>query len=367
MGSSEDDEDFKLALALSMQHSRDSTPTQNAIVDLTSDNEGEDDDDDDLREAIALSLNEAANTPASTKLTDAIAPSNESATPTIAKSAELTQQTVSKPPVTTQTPKASGIVGIDRKAMELERLARLSKRKREPSPDRPSKQLLKAPPTAAMHTSAADTPPRSDPVLQYPNGAIKRTFAHQFPRTDDIKLDELLEASIVNIAVISAFQWDAKWLNRKLNPAKVKQIWIMNAKGADVQARWKREMAQCGIPNLRLHFPPMDGSVRHMHSKFMLLFSEKKLRVVVSTANMQKEDWGEVGNDWQPGVMENTVFIIDLPRRVDGVGGKDDVCTNFMNELINYLEAQNLDEKVIDGVLKFDFSQTKNLAFVHSM
>jgi hypothetical protein len=203
--------------------------------------------------------------------------------------------------------------------------------------------------------------------VQYPKGAIKRTAATQYPRTDDITIDEVLQADSVNIAVISSFMWDSEWLQRKLNPLKVKQIWIMNAKGQDVQQRWVQEMQQAEIPNLRLHFPPMDGMIHSMHNKFMLLFGKDKLRVVVSTANMGPIDWGEVMNDWQPGVMENSVFLVDLPRRSDGVVAKSEDLTDFGKELMYFLEQQQLDEKVLEGVLKFDFSQTSHLAFVHSM
>jgi hypothetical protein len=78
-------------------------------------------------------------------------------------------------------------------------------------------------------------------------------------------------------------------------------------------------------------------------------------------------DWGEVKNAWQPGVMENSVFLVDLPRRTDGAAARKDRLTGFGRELVYFLEQQEVDRKVIDGVLKFDFSQTSHLAFVHSM
>jgi hypothetical protein len=363
MVSSDDDEDLKLAMALSMQQS----PKINTVIDLTTDNEGEDDDDDELKQAIALSLQECTDKLAPTKHTDTVAPGEQSTSTTAAERAKLAQQAGNSTFNTNQTFRKPGLFGLDRRAMEEERLARLGKRKRDPSPDRPSKQLAKAPTPAAAQANATSSQSLSESVLQYPKGTIKRTFATKFPRTDDITIDELLQASSVNIAVISSFQWDAEWLTRKLSPTKVKQIWVMNAKGADIQARWRQEMAECAIPNMKLHFPPMDGNIQSMHSKYMLLFGENKLRIVVPTANMEKEYWGEVGNDWQPGVMEDSIFVIDLPRRGDGELGRKEDLTPFGEELVHYLEAQQLAHKVIEGVLKFDFSQTGHLAFVHSM
>lgn len=62
-----------------------------------------------------------------------------------------------------------------------------------------------------------------------------------------------------------------------------------------------------------------------------------------------------------------SVFLIDLPRRSDGkVGSKNDL-TFFGQELMRFLEAKGLDESVCNGVLKFDFSNTKHLAFLHTM
>lgn len=367
MASSEtDDEDLKLALALSMQQSLPQgshiPTTRDAAIDLTSDS---DDEDEDMRQAIALSLQGLHKSSSPKHLAKS--------SPTLATSSQAAKGASShrlNAQITPSAAESSGplrVSGIDRKAMEQERLARLSKRKRDPSPDRPSKRIADVINTQGSEVASIQPKLSTMQSVQYPEGAIKRTFATKFPRTDDITIDEVLQADSVNIAVISSFMWDSEWLNRKLNPLKVKQIWVMNAKGQDVQQRWVREMKEAGIPNLRLHFPPMDGMIRSMHNKFMLLFGKDKLRVVVSTANMGPIDWGEVTNNWQPGVMENTVFLVDLPRRSDETVGTREELTNFGKELIYFLERQQLDKQVIEGVLKFDFSQTSHIAFVHSM
>lgn len=363
---SSDDEDLKLALALSLQQSPTPAPANDAVVDLTSDHEGED-DDQDLKRAIALSLQDVARSPGPPRSTNATADSEQSTSTTTAPIATLTQQTTSTMSNTSKSMKPAAPFLLDRKTMEQERLARLGKRKRSHSPDQSSKQPSKASTSTRTEASSLGLRPQADSILQYPTGTIKRTFATKFPRTDDITIDELLQASEVNIAVISSFQWDAEWLGRKLRHNKVKQIWVMNAKGVDTQERWRQDLANCGIPNLAIHFPPMDGYIGSAHSKYMLLFSEKKLRVVVTTANMEREYWGEVNNNWQPGVMENSVFVIDLPRRADGVVGSKADLTSFGQELVHFLEAQKLKPNVIEGVLKFDFSRTGHLAFVHSM
>jgi hypothetical protein len=352
--SDEDEENLKLALALSMQQSpSDRSPHVNGddgVIDFTADT----DEDDDMRRAIALSLREMKRP--SSREHHAIEGSMPATSSAIRKSGS---STAFIPTATSSTErKTSFISTIDRATMEQERLARLSKRKRNSSIDQPSKRT----------TGGSGTRESSQyTTLQYPKGAIKRTFASKYPRTDDISIDEVLQADTINIAVVGSFMWDAEWLHRKLNPLAVKQIWVMNAKGQDIQQRWREEMKESGVPNLRLHFPPMDGIIQSNHSKFMLLFGKEKLRVVIPTANMTCIDWGEAKYEHELGLMENSVFLVDLPRMHDGVVGDKDSLTTFGKELIYFLEKLEMETMVIDGVLKFDFSQTSHLGFVHAM
>lgn len=368
--SSDDDEDLKLAIAMamSMQHATSAPPrssTQSDIIDLTSDTENED-EDEDLRKAIALSLHKPGELKG-----EAVSSMESTAQHTGDKVSEnsLSMLEIKNASTTTiVTPSAPpGMTGLDRKAMEEARLARLGKRKRDPSPEPPSKLVAKTTSKTEPQNPTESTSTPCVRLQEYPKGVIKRTFATKYPRTDDITIDELLQAPNVHIAVISSFMWDAEWLQQKLDPNKIKQVWIMNAKGHDVQERWIREMQDTGVPNLKLHFPPMDGMIHSMHSKFLLLFGKDKLRFAVPTANMTQIDWGEVANDWQPGVMENSVFLIDLPRRVDGAMASKSELSRFGKELVYFLEQQKVPQNVIDGLLKFDFAQTNHLAFVHSM
>jgi hypothetical protein len=334
-----DDEDLKLAIAMSLQESPATAARDDKPIDLMSD--AGYDEDEDVRRAIALSLQE---------------PGKECVQATTTHIKRTVTAATTTPTI---NGKAGGFVGIDRRAMEQERLARLGKRKRDASPERSSKQIAK---------SSAVTESVTRSTLLYPRGTIKRTFARAYPRTDDITIDEVLEGSKVNIAIISSFQYESEWLYDKLDPMKIKQIWLMNAKGEDVQQKRVKEWEESGLPpTLKLHFPPMEGMIHSMHSKFMLLFGKEKLRVVVPTANMTRTDWGEVANGWQPGVMENSVFLIDLPRRADNTVGKKEHLTPFGRELIYFLEKQEIGPQVAGGMLKFDFSQTNHLAFVHAM
>lgn len=360
MAPSDDDDDLKRAIAMSLAEA--SSPIAN-VAKLASD-----DEDEEMRHAIALSLQDSNADPGTLEATVSHPP--EYAFAEASQQNKRTQCRTENASSTSASSKPSGLFGLDRKAMEEERLARLGKRKRSASPERPSKLITKTP-----GVSNADEKSRTScngPNLKYPKGTVKRTWAFKHPRTDDIKIEEVLQASTVNIAVLSAFQWEDNWLFDKMTPEITKQIWIMSAKGEDVQSKMRREAVACGIPNFKQHFPPMNGQIMNMHSKLMLLFHKDYLRIVIPTANMIAVDWGETNKDprtgesWQPAVMENTVFLIDLPRRPDGKPAEE-AETAFGKELVYFLTSQELGRNVLEGLLKHNFSETKHLRFVHSM
>ena len=305
----------------------------------------------------------------------------------------------------------AGLAGLDRQAMERERLARNASRKRERErsispPVRDSRKAPKLDTTSVELPSGArlnmfstivqqdqasrksDTanaananlkaeakivpvnhePPKASNIprqggMHFPNGVVKKTWAFGHPRTgDDIKLEEVLEPLTLRTAMLSAFQWDIDWVLSKLkvplNGGSTKCMFVMQAKDEALQQQMLRE-TEAMRSFLRLCFPPMPGAVHCMHSKLMLLFHPEKLRIAVPTANLLNFDWGETGQ------MENSVFLIDLPRLKIGVQVDTDL-PPFGKEVLYFLEQQTVDQDFRDGVLNFDFSATKNMAFVHT-
>ena len=283
----------------------------------------------------------------------------------------------------------SSLLGLDRKAMEAERLARRRqiggeevltlKRKTSISPPPLSRATGKRPrheadgeplikhqtPRQIPEVSSAATcndltSTTSKSKLEYPNGAVKKTWCFGFPRQDDIKIEEVLQSTTLQLAVLSSFQWDIDWLFSKLDTTRTKLILAMQAKEEHTRRQYRAETAS--IPNLRLCFPPMLGTVNCMHSKLMLLSHPTYLRVTVPTANLVAYDWGETG------VLENTVFVIDLPRLPAGVSGpKDENLTPFARELMCFCAAMELHDDVLQSMRSFDFSATAPYAFVHSI
>lgn len=375
MASSDDDEDLKRAIAMSLVDAEAQPASSGEIVDLTADREGHD-EDEEMRRAIALSLGESQRSGVidsvmGSQVEASVSHLSQHAPTTLSEGSTCTQRQTDDTSTSSIPYTSSGILGLDRKAMERERLARLGKRKRSTSPEPPSKLVAKEPPQPKPEEPKSGKDSERT-CLKYPKGTIKRTWAHKHPRTNDITIEEVLQSPPPHIAVLSAYQWDNEWFFDKLDPERSKQIWIMSAKGEDVREKLLKEAVDCKIPNFKPHFPPMDGQVRNMHSKLMLLFHETWLRFVVTSANVTNVDWGETNKDprtgvsWQPGVMENAVFLIDLPRRTSGMPAKE-AETPFGKELVSFLRAQEVGHNVIEGILKFDFSQTRHLGFVHSM
>lgn len=212
------------------------------------------------------------------------------------------------------------------------------------------------------HTPAATPQPtKAKPGdVQYPRGVVKKTWAFGHERTgNDIKLEEVLETQTLKTAVLSAFQWDIDWLFRKIKLDQTKCIFIMQAKDQLMKDQMLEETKDVR-KSLRLCFPSMDGLINCMHSKLMLLFHAEKLRIAIPTANLLDFDWGESG------VMENSVWLIDLPRLPSKVT-TDDELTDFGKELMYFVKKQGLPEDAMEGILNFDFSATKDIAFVHTV
>jgi hypothetical protein len=148
-------------------------------------------------------------------------------------------ETATVPPVKEQTrvkdevlPKnnAESFLGLDRKKMEEERLARLAKRKAEDGPS-PDQRNVKHPRIEApvQHTQASG--PSSAPAIQFPEGTIKKTFAFGYRRTpEDIKIEEVLQKSNLELAVLSSFMWDMEWLFSKVDLRNTRFIMVMQAK-----------------------------------------------------------------------------------------------------------------------------------------
>ncbi|KAM7192670.1 tyrosyl-DNA phosphodiesterase 1 [Naviculisporaceae sp. PSN 640] len=311
--------------------------------------------------------------------------------------------------VTTSGP-GGGVIGgilggLDRKKMEEERLARLGKRKASELTGGPKEENDRAMKQRAgpMHRSALvnsgvyqrqklDWPRTDSPAsltslpslgssgqapsrssnfttnnertsarntsnVPFPRGVVKKTWSRSQPRLgDDIKIEEVFQKEKLRLAVLSSYQWDDEWIETKLDMANTKVVFIAFAAN-DAE----KELMESNVSRARVRFCfPRMQNIGAMHSKLQLLKYDDYLRIVVPTGNLVPYDWGETGT------MENMVFIIDLPK-LEGPNQERATLTTFGQDLSYFLTEQGLDDRLVESLKKYDFSETERYGFVHSI
>lgn len=81
--------------------------------------------------------------------------------------------------------------------------------------------------SAAPEAAAQASSSRPPLVLPFPRGVIKKTWAYQQPRKgDDIKIEEVLQKQDLQLAVVSSFQWDEHWMLSKIDITRTKLVLI---------------------------------------------------------------------------------------------------------------------------------------------
>lgn len=242
------------------------------------------DEEEEIRRAIALSLqaNSEPNSPTAPATTALVSTEkrSEDAGVSILKTLKAEQRVSMQPfeRLTQQQHQTQiGILGLDRKRMEQERLARSNRKRQrsisppplrrgqerpenvvvrevidleadsEPSPLRNS--TLKSPLNDASRNifekaQGKTTLAQSDKFisLEYPRGAVKKTWAFGHPRENDIKIEEVLQRDKLKVAALSAFDWDIDWVLSKLNTQTTKMIFVMQAKGKEAASHKPRDV-----------------------------------------------------------------------------------------------------------------------------
>lgn len=260
---------------------------------------GDDDEEEALRIAIAMSLGEEVperQKPKSKPAKDQrpidltqddietaseASPEPESVAARGGSRPPAREEATTADPTAPPPPPAGGMamLGLDRKKMEEERLARLGKRKAAdelgsgqdstrrptqrlktdhalpvdmphllpksnmtsaPSSSRPlpNTKLTSAP--SASHPASNDKKTAVSSKLPFPKGVVKKTWCHGQPRLgDDIKIEEVLQKDRLELAVISSFQWDPDFLVSKIDLSKTRICLIAYAPDeAEVSLPW---------------------------------------------------------------------------------------------------------------------------------
>lgn len=115
-----------------------------------------------------------------------------------------------------------GLLLLNRKQMEEERLARLAAKRSHSTSQ--GDDIGDMPATKRGRKSPANR--LNDKMLiQYPDGVVKRTWAKGYDRTgDDIHIDEVLQTDQLLLAMFSSFQWNEPWLLSKIDLSRTKVL-----------------------------------------------------------------------------------------------------------------------------------------------
>lgn len=95
-----------------------------------------------------------------------------------------------------------------------------------------------------------DEKARTGSRIQYPRGVVKQTWAFGFPRSGDIKIEEVLQKNDLDLAVLSSFQWDQEWILSKLNMARTKLILVSQAVRGDEVSLYSFSYSVCHLSKL---------------------------------------------------------------------------------------------------------------------
>jgi hypothetical protein len=263
MSDSENDEDFKRAIALSLGENPSPPPRKEKPIAIDLDSTS--DDDDDLDAAPAKARKAASEKVASNKKygKDNEGPTTNAPSKTRSEVSAVPEADTSRnSPRLPDTP--APFLGLNRKQMEEDRLLRIQQRKnaemtssmserdgkkRKASTPPPEAQIsnvrqvkakLSEPITAVQPSKASS---KALPILsfkdqeralhatgvQYPDGVVKKTWVYGYPRKDDMKIEEVLQKDNLELAVLSAFQIDPEWIASKLRP-ETKVVFVLQAK-----------------------------------------------------------------------------------------------------------------------------------------
>ncbi|ORX65025.1 phospholipase D/nuclease [Linderina pennispora] len=141
------------------------------------------------------------------------------------------------------------------------------------------------------------------PLLSYPHGTVRITHLQDERSASDdmITFEALVQPEKLRKAILSAYVVDMEWLTSKFrSETKIVLVENYNPKTEHRGAmQFDRGMLTIVHPefNPRQMYPIV-------HSKFMLLFYDAHVRLVVGSANLIPVDWS---------IIQNILFIQDLP------------------------------------------------------
>jgi hypothetical protein len=204
------------------------------------------------------------------------------------------------------------------------------------------------------------------PLSKYTKmGVLKHTPTQHHEEYDntsnEVELQHLIDDAQAESAIICAGAICGPWLAEKLDPSKVQQTWVLNEKQWQ-QGMMESLMARYNWTELTPHY------VAHGELKacYLLLFSPKLLRVIMTPASLLPGHWGEDDPNARFELI-SSVLVLDLPKRPLDACVDQESPRQFRDGLLSLLRHQGLPEDCVSRVLEYDFEEACDLGLVHSM
>ncbi|KAH6587093.1 hypothetical protein BASA61_006394 [Batrachochytrium salamandrivorans] len=182
------------------------------------------------------------------------------------------------------------------------------------------------------------------------NGRLAMTYIVGCSNQGRIRFQDLIDKDKLKKICVSSYVVDDDWFLSQL-PSGIK-VCMARPKPREIPD----DVHQIPLSNSVLCvFPKMPSYVGAMHTKFMLLWYPRFLRVVITSANLTPYDWQE---------LENVVFYQDFPikhskKRQENQNGPLTSTINspsgFGEHLCTILAAMDIPDTVISSVVKHDF------------
>ncbi|KAJ1946947.1 hypothetical protein GGF37_000806 [Kickxella alabastrina] len=197
-------------------------------------------------------------------------------------------------------------------------------------------QLSSRPGSARTSASPAQA---VSPVLQYPTGVVRLTRYQDQPITSTtVSLSDLIQPNLQK-AILSTFVLDLDWLL----PHFADTTKLLIVKHYDPRID-RRGIYQAGRLTI-VHPEFADQRFPIMHSKIMLMFYPRHIRLVISSANLLSIDWTALGNI----VFIQDLPLLDEPRELYGFG----------LTLAQALRDLSVPEQAVGQLDMVDFSKVK--------
>ncbi|KAJ2483749.1 hypothetical protein IWW56_000123 [Coemansia sp. RSA 2131] len=179
--------------------------------------------------------------------------------------------------------------------------------------------------------------------LPFPDGVVKLTHMSGENKSDDcVTLKDVIQSDKLRKALVTTFVLDMEWLKSHFR-ADTKLV-IVQSYNPTIELQGVLQSAD-GLTTI---VNPEFAGVKYpvMHSKIMLLFYDKYVRFVASSANLIEIDWS---------IMQNAVFIQDI--RFDG--SQTFACTQFGTTLAQALRDLSVPEPVVKQLDHMDMSRVR--------